>query len=313
MLSILIVTFNSASVIAGCLDSLRANPPSAEFEVLVADNGSADGTTELVRAGYSSVRLVETGSNLGFAGGNSAAAAQSTGDLLLLLNPDTIVPSGALDELVSALCAEESRWVAGACLVTRDGGPSTSWGDFPSVGWAMIELAPWRRLGFPIRSKRAVGGTCEAVVEVRDVDWVSGAAFLVRRDAWDRLGGLDDGYFMYFEETDFCARAHKAGGRIVLVPTARIVHLEGASVGQASLRQRVWFYRSLLRFLSKHSGPLASAVVRLWVLAVNGVLFAGSLVVGFFSASTRTERPRYAALVRVSLGLPVPTVDERVG
>ena len=309
MLSILIVTYNSRDVLAGCLDSLSTNPPSGAYEVIVADNGSADGTVDLARAHHLHVQIVETGGNLGFAAGNQAAAAQAHGDLLLLLNPDTIVVPGALDTLVDALLCDENRWVAGACLVSADGTPSTCWGDFPSVGWAVLELAPWRRLGLPIRSKRVVGRTCEGVGEVSDADWVSGAAFLIRLEVWERLGGLDTGYFMYFEETDLCARVHQSGGRVVLVPAARIVHLEGSSVGQATVRQRVWFYRGLDRFLRRNNGLVAAVWVRAWTFAVNGLLYLASLVAGVFSASVREARPRYAALARVSLGMRVPAVD----
>jgi len=311
VLSILVVTYNSGQFVGGCLESLRANPPSCPFEVIVADNDSVDGTTGVVRAGYPEVRLIETGANLGFAGGNRVAAAEARGELLLLLNPDTTVLPGAIDGLTAGLSGQDGAWVAGACLLTRGLAPNTSWGDFPTVGWAVAELAPWRRLGIPIRSRRIVGRNCEGIAAPRDVDWVSGAAFLVRRDAWERLGGLDTGYFMYFEETDFCARVHRAGGRVVLVPSARIVHLEGASVGQSSLRQQVWFHRGLSRFLARNNGPLAACGVRTWTLSVNTLLYLASLVAGPFSRRVRGERPRYAALIRVSLGMRVPAVDGR--
>jgi N-acetylglucosaminyl-diphospho-decaprenol L-rhamnosyltransferase len=313
-LSVLIVTYNSVGVIGDCLDSLRASPSSREFEVVIADNGSDDGTVERVRSSYPEAVLVENGANLGFARGNRSAAGVARGDLLLLLNPDTVVRPGAVDALVASLLAEESRWVVGACLVGPDGEPATSWGDFPTLGWAFLELAPWRRLGLAVRSMRQVGRTCEGVERAKDVDWVSGAALLVRRDAWDRLGGLDGAFFMYFEETDFCARVHACGGRVVLEPDARIVHLEGASVGQASIRQRVWFARSLLLFMRRNAGSSASTCVAAWLWAVNSILWLLSIPVGLFSVDVRRQRSRYAALARVAVGRRVPEVDgqERV-
>jgi len=311
-LSILVVAYNSAQVIGGCLDSIRVNPPSVPFEVIVADNSSLDATRDVVRTDHPEVLLVETGANLGFAGGNRAAVAKARGELLLLLNPDTVVLPGALDALIAGLADETRAWVAGACLLTSDLAPNTSWGDFPTVGWAMAELAPWRRLGIPIRSRRVVGRTCEGVTSPKTVDWVSGAAFLVRREAWDQLDGLDAGYFMYFEETDFCARARRAGGRCVLVPSARIIHLEGTSIGEATVRQRVWFYRGLDRFLRRNNSAAAAACVRMWTLVVNVALYVVSLPVGLLAAGIRRERPRYAALVRVSLGMRVPNIDERM-
>lgn len=302
LLSILIVSYNCADLLVGCLDSLAANPPSFPFEVVLVDNGSADGTLEMVADRYPQVRLVPNRLNRGFAGGNALAASQAAGDLLLLLNPDTVVLEGAIDALVAALLAEQDRWVAGACLLDRDGSPGTAWGDFPTLGWAIANTAPWNRVGWRPRSRSRMGSTCAGIAEVTSVGWVSGAAFCVRRDAWERLGGLDTAYFMYFEETDFCYRVHEAGGDVVVVPDARIVHLEGGAIGQASTRQRVWFTEGLIRFLSNNNGAIAGLAVRSWVALVNGTLWLASWPAGLVSAHARQERHRYAALVGIAVG-----------
>lgn len=300
-LSILIVTHNAVADIGACLSSIEQNPPSVAYEVIVADNASGDGTAQVARA-HSGVTVVETGGNLGFASGNHAAAAVATGDLLLLLNPDTIIGNGALDALILALADEDRIWVAGACLIGPDGGPATTWGDFPTVGWAIANTAPWNRLGLSVRSRSRMGATCEGIDEIRSVGWVSGAAFLIRRSAWDRLGGLHTGYFMYFEETDLCFRVHEGGGDVVLVPDARIVHLEGGAVGQASTRQRVWFTEGMIRFFTRNGSPLSGPTVRAWVFLVNALLWVASWPVGIVWDHARRERKRYGALVRTALG-----------
>ncbi|NTW28727.1 MAG: glycosyltransferase family 2 protein [Coriobacteriia bacterium] len=305
MLSILMVTHNSSDVLPACLESVRSNPPSCDYEIIVCDNGSSDDTLNMLRSGLWCLQTIDNTQNLGFAGGNMLAAREARGDLLLLLNPDTIVLPGALDTLVEALLADERHWVAGACLLTAEGGFNSAWGDFQTVGWAVANTAPWLRLGIHIKTKCRVGCTGEGMTSPVRVDWVSGAAFLVRRSAWDALGGLYSGYFMYFEETDLCSRVHEAGGDVILVPAARIVHFEGTSVGQASQRQRIWFTEGLIRFLGRREGSFAALVVRVWVSSIYAVLWLGAVLVGVFSARARAKRHLYASLVRVGLGLTV--------
>jgi len=302
-LSVLIVAYNAAGLLEACLDSLAANPPSCSYEVVCVDNASSDGTRTLLRHSYPWVRLIESGTNLGFAGGNVLAASHADGSLLLLLNPDTIVLPGALDALVDALLADERRQIAGACLVQEDGSPGTSWGDFPTLGWALANTAPWNRLGIKASSRVRMGHTCADLTDVTALGWVSGAALLVRRTAWDAVGGMDVGYFLYYEETDLCFRVHAAGGDVVVVPEARIVHLEGAIVGTLTARQYAWSTESLIRFLARNRGLAQALVLRCWIVAVNTVLLAIALVGSPVSARLRRERPRYSALVRVGLGI----------
>jgi N-acetylglucosaminyl-diphospho-decaprenol L-rhamnosyltransferase len=300
LLSVLIVTYNAEKVLAACLDSLAENPPSCEYEVLCVDNGSTDGTRGILEDRRHQVLVIDNDRNLGFAGGNVLAAEHAQGELLFLLNPDTVVLPGAIDTLVGELLADETRHVAGACLLTAEGEPGTTWGDFPTIGWALANTAPWNRLGLRIRSRVRMGHTCEGFTGVTSVGWVSGAAFLIRRRVWDALGGLDTGYFLYYEETDLCFRVHAAGGDVVVVPQARIVHMEGAVVGSLSARQYAWSTESLIRFLRRNRGLLAALVVRGWVVGVNCLLWLLSFVGG---ERMRAERDRYAGLIRVGLGL----------
>lgn len=300
-LSILIVSYNCAELLTGCLDSIAANPPSFPYEIVLVDNGSSDGTPAMVAERYPHVRLVPNTENLGFARGNDLAASHASGDVLLLLNPDTVVLPGALDALASALLAEPDRAAAGGCLLNADGTPGTSWGDFPTLGWALSVTAPLNRLGIRRSTRSRMGMSCAEVTGATEVGWVSGAAFMVWRDVWERFGGLDTGYFMYFEETDLCHRIRESGGKVVVVPDARIVHLEGGAVGQASRRQRVQFTASMLRYFRRAEGTLPAAVLRIWVLKVNGLLWLASWPVGLASTHAREARSRYAALVRAAL------------
>lgn len=305
LLSILIVSYNCADLLTGCLEAVLANPPSCEYEIVLVDNGSSDGTPAMVAGRFPSVRVVENAENLGFAGGNMLAAGHAAGDLLLLLNPDTVVHAGAFDALISELLADEGRWIAGACLLAADGTPGTAWGDFPTVGWALANTAPWNRLGLAPRARARMGATCAGLSAVTSVGWVSGAAFMIRAETWRKLGGLCSDYFMYFEETDLCYRAHEAGGDVVVVPSARITHLEGGVIGEASTRQRVWFTDGLIRFMRRNRGTVVGFVVADWVFVVNLALWLASWPAGLVSAHARRHRVRYLALVRTALGRKV--------
>lgn len=300
--SIVIVAYNSEELLPACLRSLQENPPGLPWEVVCVDNGSTDGTAELLARDYPWVQTVAAEGNLGFAGGNVLGVRHARGDLLLLLNPDTVVLPGAVDALVGALLADERRHVAGACLVQEDGSPGTSWGDFPTLGWALINTAPFARIGLKLRSRSRMGSTCADLKEVTEVDWASGAAFLVRRSAWNTAGGMDPDYFLYYEETDLCYRIRRAEGAVVVVPHARIMHLEGAVVGTLSARQYAWSTRSLIRFLRRNRGWAPALVLRAWVLVVNLLLALVALVAGPLSPRLRRERSRYAALIGVALG-----------
>ena len=306
MISILVVAYNARDLLPPCLDSLLEHPPSCAHEVVCVDNASADGTAAMVRERYPWVRLVESDANLGFAGGNRLAALHATGDLLLLLNPDTIMLPGAVDALAGALLADDRTLVVGAQLLGESGGCAVSWGDFPTLGWALANTAPWHRAGITVRSSVRMAGTCEDLAGVTHVDWVSGASLMLRRTTWDTFGGMDSGYFLYYEETDLCARIKAAGGIVAVVPDARIVHIEGAAVGTQSVRQYVWSTRSLIRFLRRNRGRFAAAAAAHWVFEVNLLLWLASVIAGPLSPRLKERRPRYGALIRVGLGLRTP-------
>jgi GT2 family glycosyltransferase len=156
-------------------------------------------------------------------------------------------------------------------------------------------------------------GTCENLDGVTSVGWVSGAALLIRRTTWDEFDGMDPGFFLYYEETDLCFRVHAAGGAVVVVPDARIMHLEGSIIGTQSVGQYVWSTRSLIRFMRRNRGALAAAVVAHWVGDVNMLLWLAAAIAGPFSPRLRERRERYAALVRVGLGMRTAFDPPEVG
>jgi GT2 family glycosyltransferase len=249
-LSIVIVTFNSAKDIDGCLASLASQTRAVDFETVVVDNASSDGTAAAVRARWPGVRLLEGGRNLGFAGGNNLGIRQTFGELVLMLNPDTVMRPGAVAALVAALDARPEAAVAGPRLVDAQGRAELSFGRM--IG-PFAELRQKLLVAGHDRRVPLVSGYVERLTRApREADWVSGACLLVRRADAEAVGLLDERYFMYAEDVDFCAAIRRRGRRILFVPGAEVVHLRGRSAASRPAATEMAYRRSQLAFYAKH-------------------------------------------------------------
>lgn len=260
-LDIIIVSFNARADLERCLHSLHAAPPATPHRIIVVDNASSDGSSEAVRRGWPDVHVIDLPQNAGFAAANNAGIRAAAGELLLLLNSDTIVPAGAIDRLVTRVVREPAVVAAGPRLVDGEGRAEWSFGRM---------LTPWNE------ARRAVTGRLHARAVPAVVwsieratrqesypDWVSGACLLVRRDAAERAGLLDERYFMYEEDVDFCAALRANGGRILFTPEAEIVHLRGRSARSAPIATRLAYHRSHAAFYAKHN-PRWVPWLRMW-------------------------------------------------
>jgi N-acetylglucosaminyl-diphospho-decaprenol L-rhamnosyltransferase len=252
-LSIIIVSFNARADLERCLESLQAAPPAVPHEIVVVDNGSTDGSADAARR-RPGVQVIEAGGNLGFARANNIGIRASSGSTILLLNSDTIVPPGAIDRLLAELDRHPEAAVAGPRLVDGTGRAELSFGRM---------IGPWNEL----RQKRL--GRNAAAVEAltrqpQDPDWVSGACLLVRRADADAVGGLDERYFMYTEDVDFCAAIRARGRTILFVPGVEVVHLRGRSAASAPAATREHYRRSQLAFYEKHL-PMWAPLLKLYV------------------------------------------------
>jgi len=248
-LDVIIVTYQTKDDVLRCLASVCAHPPHVLRDVVVVDNASSDGTVSAVTAAWPAVRVLALEKNLGFAAANNRAIAMTSSPLVLLLNSDTIVGPGALDRLVDRLVATGAT-AAGPRLVDAHGRPEISFGPALSpVG----ELVQRWRVGLARRSwAPARAYVARLVSRERDVDWVSGACLLVRREAAVTAGLLDERYFMYEEDVDFCAALRRHGGRVLFTPSAEVTHLRGRSVRSAPAATRAHYDRSHLAFYEKH-------------------------------------------------------------
>jgi hypothetical protein len=249
-LSIVIVTYNSRAEIDTCLASLARHPPAVDHEVLVVDNASPDGTAAFVREQRPAVRVIDAGGNPGFAGANNAGFRQTSGELVLLLNPDTLVPAGAVDALVGALDARSDAAVAGPRIVDGRGRAELSFGAMisPLAELRQKILVAGNDRGVPIVS----GYVDRLTREAREVDWVSGACLLVRRADAEAVGLLDERYFIYAEDVDFCAAVRARGRKVLFSPGVAIVHFRGRSVASARGATARAYRRSQIAFYEKH-------------------------------------------------------------
>ena len=251
-LSIIIVSFNARADLECCLESLHAARPATPHEILVVDNGSTDGSANAVRR-WPDVRVIEAGANLGFARANNVGIRASDGANILLLNSDTIVPAGAIDRLLAELDRHDDVAVIGPRLVDAGGRAELSFGRM---------IGPLNELR---QKRRQRSGAVEDLTRQRHYpDWVSGACLLVRRADAEAVGGLDERYFIYTEDVDFCAAIRARGRKILFTPDVEVVHLRGRSAASAPAATRDHYRRSQLAFYEKHH-PRWALLLKLYV------------------------------------------------
>jgi N-acetylglucosaminyl-diphospho-decaprenol L-rhamnosyltransferase len=272
-LSIVIVSWNVRDLLQKCLSSIC--PPDAdneglEIEIIVVDNASTDGSVEMVRQAFPQVILIANTDNRGFTGGNNQGIALSRGRYVLLLNPDTEVLDDALARMIAFMDAHPDAGALGPMLLNPDGSVQSSRRRFPTPATAFIEstiLQSWFPRHRLLRDYYVLDKPDDAIAKV---DWVVGACILVRREALDQIGALDDGFFMYSEELDWCRRAKMAGWEAIYFPEAQVVHHREQSSEQVKVFQIVRFNRSKIRYFRKHHGTLVAAALRVFLLVNYG-------------------------------------------
>lgn len=262
-LSVVVVNWNTRDLLADCLASVYAGVGDLSVEVIVLDNASTDASATMVRERFPWVRLIENRENLGFAGGNNAALREARGDILLLLNPDTVIVADALQRLRACLVDVSSLAAVAPQLLYPDGAPQNSWGKFPSLRGELSWLRERTNSAQEFATKS---------YPLLNVDWAKGACLMIRRAAWEQVGELDEEYWLYTEEADWCYRARRLGWTIAVRPDACIVHIEQAASRQNVARSLIQYHRSRALFLRKHVSPLAART--LWgICALKATLY----------------------------------------
>jgi N-acetylglucosaminyl-diphospho-decaprenol L-rhamnosyltransferase len=263
-LAIVIVSYNAREDLARCLESLQAAPPAIPHDVTIVDNASTEGGLDAIRARWPTAQVIALERNLGFAAGNNVGIRATRSDLVLLLNSDTIVPPGAIDRLVERLTATPAAAAAGPRLIDGAGQTEVSFGPMISPAGEFrqkVTLALYHA-GIPPVAQRLE----RDLRREHFVDWVSGACLLVWRGDADAVGLLDERYFLYTEDVDFCAALRARGRRILFTPSAEITHLRGRSRASAPAAMNAAYRRSHIAFYDKHH-PRWAWLLRLYLRA----------------------------------------------
>jgi len=257
-LAIIIVSHNTKPDLENCVGSLHDHPPAVSHEIVVVDNASRDGSVEAMQSRWLDVRVIALPSNVGFAAANNAGIRSTQSELVLLLNSDTIVPGGAIDRLVAELRELPGASIVGPKLVDKAGRPELSYGRM---------ISPLAEVRQKVLVRYASASTLATMTaKTREVDWVTAACLLVRRRDAEAAGLLDERYFMYCEDVDFCAAVRSNGGKVYFTPSAEIVHLRGRSWRASPAETAAGYRRSQLAFYRKHHpqwAPFLNVYLRL--------------------------------------------------
>lgn len=275
-LSIIIVSYNSRDLTRACLESAFAGLQRSGLrgEVWVVDNASADGSADMVRAEFPQARLIANAENRGFAAANNQAIAQADARHILLLNSDAEVRGDALGEMVRVLDARPRVGAVGARLVYPDGSFQHSAFRFPGFAQILLDFFPLHHRLLDSRLNGRYPRRLYQGTKPFPVDHPLGAALMARAETIHQVGPLDDGFFMYCEEIDWCWRMWKAGWEVLCMPTAEVMHHGAGTTRKFREEMFVALWRSRFRLYEKHRGPRYAVWVRRWVrvlMAADGV------------------------------------------
>ncbi|HLL77125.1 MAG TPA: glycosyltransferase family 2 protein [Pyrinomonadaceae bacterium] len=252
-LSVIVVSYNTRGLLTSCLGSVERYMAGVEHEVCVVDNASSDGGAALVREMFPRARVLSSPRNLGFAAAVNMGLGATSGRYVLWLNPDAEILNGGISALLSYMEAEPGVGIVGPQLLNTDGSIQLSCRSFPSYDAALFNRHSLLTSWFPQnRYTRRYLHTDWDHMSARAVDWVSGACLLHRREVSDQIGGLDERFFIYMEDIDFCLRAGGAGWEVIYHPAMLARHHIGGSSRQAPYRTVVELHRSVWRYYAKH-------------------------------------------------------------
>jgi len=276
--SIIILSFNTKELLRNCLESLK----SLDMEIMVVDNGSTDGSLQLLDSlNWPNLKVIKNKKNLGYGAGNNQALSLSKGEYILLLNSDTIVKDEAPLKMAKFLESHPKVGVLGCKLLNPDGSVQPSAGPFPNLWISMIMLFAEHWLGDLVRV---------SFTQTKEVDYVMGAALMIRHEVLKKVGLMDEGIFMYMDEVERCYRLKKAGYKVVFYPGAEIIHLGGGSSKTGRRDPILNIYRGLLYFYRKHYPawqlPLLKTMLK---LKAAGALLMGKVTNNNYLKKTYAE------------------------
>ncbi|MCP2518862.1 glycosyltransferase family 2 protein [Candidatus Aminicenantes bacterium AC-335-A11] len=257
-LSIIIVNYNGKNYLFKCLRSIYQFPPKVSYEIIVVDNNSDDGSQEMVRKNFPEVKLVCNKENLGFTRANNIGIKSSKGEFILFLNNDTRILKESIDLLLNKIKTNPDIGVVAPALLNEDFSYQLSYGAHPNLKNEFFQKY-FMKLYFKFTLKRKKDDW------EKRVDWVSGACFLTRREILESVNYFDENFFLYFDDSDLCARIRKLGKKIIYYPKSKIVHYLGKSKEIIPLKHLIEYRKSQLYFYRKHNSRFEFYVLKLYL------------------------------------------------
>jgi len=287
--SVIIVSWNTQDILHNCLRSVYEQSGEIDFEVIVIDNASTDGSVEMVKKNFPQVTLIENSQNRGFAAANNQGIAVAQGRYVLLLNSDTVILDKAVEKTISFADAHPKAAVVGCRVLNPDRTLQPTCFMFPSILNMLLSSTYLYKL-FP--KSKFFGRermTWWYRNDIKEVDVITGCFMLIRQKAIQQVGTMDEQFFMYGEETDWCYRFKEAGWKILFTPCAEIIHLGGQSAQKRATTMVVQLRKSILQFMKKHHGPLTYRIASLLTVIFLAVRLPIWSVIALFQRAQSSE------------------------
>ncbi|MEW6557415.1 MAG: glycosyltransferase family 2 protein [Elusimicrobiota bacterium] len=263
LLSIVIVNYNTKSLLIQCVESVVKNVTKYDYEIIVVDNNSTNGSKEFLQKSVG-IKAILNNQNIGFARANNTGIRESVGEYVLILNSDTVILPGSLDRMIEYMINNRNVGVLGPKIVDENNEISqSSWDFMPTIIWENV-----RKLFSPeyVRRYKILSRALDfRQRKIREVPVLSGACMLIRRNVFATSGFLDENFFLYFEEPDFCARAKKYGWKVVFFPYANIIHLLGKSMEKVGDKTQIYYRQSQLYYYRKYRPRIEQQILKYYL------------------------------------------------
>lgn len=259
-LAISIINYKTKDLTSDCISGILKQKIKTKYEIWLIDNSSNDGSVEFFKKKFPQVKIIESDRNLGFAGGHNLILKKNNTRYVLILNSDTKVLTGTIDHMINFMEQNQEVGVSSCKILNFEGGLQPNAGDIP-LGMSLVNWL-FNLEAFGIKSPSFHRNDLEFYKEIHEVGWVSGSFMLIRKEVFEKIGFLNDDFFMYFEDVEFCMRAKKAGFKVVINPSVEIKHLSGGSLDEPKLRQWSGELKGLTLFYRKHFGLLAGILLK---------------------------------------------------
>ncbi|HEY9750664.1 MAG TPA: glycosyltransferase family 2 protein [Allocoleopsis sp.] len=273
LVSIILVNYNGINVILDCLNSIEAFVQSVAYEVIVVDNASTDGSPEIVAQKFPQVHFIQLTQNLGFGAGNNVGAKVAKGDFLFLLNTDTILICDPLPHLLELMQSRPDVGMIGPQLLNPD--KTLQLSVVPAISLRGEYQAQQQLKQY--RNPQNQAAISQKFQTIQEVEIIIGAAIFIRKKLFDSLGGFDENFFMYFEESDLCQRSRNQGWKILYTPKTALIHLHGQSVSQRADAMAIEYRKSQLYYYQKHHSLLEQIILRFYLFIKFFTLFSKTL------------------------------------